>query len=246
MDVREELIQFVQRQLKKRYNKTIVEIKDPFRDMQRLLAGTTVRGVVDGGAYHGEIALLLAEMFPSATVYAFEPSQKSYQTLQTAVKGTSRIKPIHCGLSSSQQATTLYVNAQDSTNSLSPVGEGGMKYQSWQTANVGREEVQLVALDEWIVENGVGDIDVVKLDLQGHELHALRGAEKTLKSKVKIVYTEVEFLRVYEENCLMFEVESYLRALGFDLFQLYNLTSGDDNQLVCGDAVFIHHERLNA
>ncbi|MBI5473767.1 MAG: FkbM family methyltransferase [Ignavibacteriae bacterium] len=242
--MREALIQFIQRLLKRRYNKVIAEIKDPFRDMARILSDTTVRAIVDGGAYRGEVALQLASLFPHANVYAFEPSHTSFATLREAVAHNPRITPVPFGLSSSRKTATLYVNAQDSTNSLSPVGDGGKIYQSWQTANVGKEEVDILTLDEWADQNGIGAIDVIKLDLQGHELHALNGALKMLRSSVKVVYTEVEFLRVYEENCLMYEVEGYLRELGFELFQLYNLTSGDDNQLVCGDAVFVSRERL--
>jgi len=244
IDLREELIQFLQRQLKRRYNKTIVEIKDPFRDMFRLFARTAVRTVIDGGGYHGEIALFIARLFPESVVYSFEPSSASFRTLVDNVKGNSRIRPVPVGLSSARKGATLYVNAQDSANALSPTAEGGKKYQSWQTVNVGSEEVQLVTLDEWATESDVADIDIVKLDLQGHELHALQGAEKTLASTVKLIYTEVEIVRVYEDNCLMFELETYLDSLGFDLFQLYNLTSGDDGQLVCGDAIFLHRQRF--
>ncbi len=241
--MREELIQLIQRQLKRRYNKVIVEIKDPFHDMPRLLANTTVHTVVDGGAYHGEVARSLADLFPKAMVYAFEPSAKSFAIL--AQHAHQRIRPLNIGLSSKKDRKTLFVNAQDSTNSLSPVGEGGRKYQSWQTANVGQEGVTLTSLDEWAEEAGVGSVDVLKLDLQGHELRALEGAKGLLRTSTKLVYTEVEFVRVYEENCLMYEVESYLRSSGFSLYQLYNLTSGNDNQLVCGDAIFVHTERLN-
>ncbi len=242
--MREALIQAFQVFLKRRYNKQIVEIQDPFRGMQRLLANMSIHNVIDGGGYHGEIALQLAALFPQAMVYSFEPSEMSFEQLTKKVRGNPRIKPVQCGLSSKNTTMTLFVNAQDSANSLSPAGEGGRKYQSWQTVNVGKEEISVVTLDEWAVENGVTSIDVVKLDLQGHELHALKGAERALSTTVKLVYSEVEFLRVYDQNCLHFEVESYLAPLGFELFQLYNLTSGDDNRLVCGDAIFFHRERV--
>jgi FkbM family methyltransferase len=237
--MRDAIIQAVQRFLKRSYNKQIVEVQDPFRAMQRLLAGQRIRGIVDGGGYQGEIAVRFAQMFPEATVYTFEPSHQSYRTLTETVRSMPNIKPVMVGLSDERRTAILYVNAQDSTNALSPVGEGGKKYQSWQTANLRNEEVQLVTLDEWATENSVFEIDLIKLDLQGHELRAITGGAKTLSSSVKLVYTEVEFIRLYEENCLMFEVEAYLRSLGFELFQLYNLASGEDNQLICADAIFV-------
>lgn len=244
MDLRNEMIQLIQRWLKRRYNKTIVEIQDPFADMQQLLQLTTVRGIVDGGAYHGEIALRFERMFPEATVYCFEPASASFEVLQRQTSGSHRLRSVKQGLSSRRCALPLYLNVQGSTNSLSPVGNGGKKYQSWQTQNVGREDVELIPLDDWLRENTAVPIDLIKLDLQGHELNALEGASRTLLESVKLVYTEVEFVRVYEENCLMYEVEAFLRKHNLEFFQLYNLTSGEDHQLVCGDAIFINRERV--
>lgn len=244
MNVREELIQFIQRVLKQRYNKTIVEIRDPFLDMQVLLRQTSVRGIVDGGGYHGEIALRFEQMFPDATIYSFEPFSTSFQILQRQTLNSPRIQPVHRGLSSAKCSVPLYINAQDSTNALSPVCVGGKKYQSWQTKNIGRELVELIPLDDWLQESGAGPIELIKLDLQGHELKALEGASRTLSETVKLVYTEVEFVRIYEDNCLMYEVEAFLRQHQFELFQLYNLTSGDDHQLVCGDAIFVNWGKL--
>jgi FkbM family methyltransferase len=242
--LRQSLIDAVQRGLRKRYSKEIVEVLDPFRDMQRLLHKFAVRGIIDGGAYHGEIALRLAGIFPAATVFAFEPAPRAFEVLKQRVRATPRIRSVNLGLSLEACSRTLYVNAQDSANSLSPVAAAGQKYQSWQTANLGTEEVRLVSLDEWGDANAVGPIDILKLDLQGHELEALRGSVRYLKSTVRLIYTEVEFVRIYQENCLYFEIEQFLRPLGYELYQLYNLTRGDDGQLVCGDAIFVSRERM--
>ena len=102
----------------------------------------------------------------------------------------------------------------------------------------------MVTLDGWAAEKGITDIHIVKLDLQGHELEALQGAEKMLRSTVKLIYTEVEFVKIYEQNCLYYEVEAYLRTFGIELFQFYDLSDGDDGRLVCGDAIFIAPERI--
>lgn len=243
MNPREEMIQALQRFLRRRYCKEIVEVRNPFEDMPRLLGINEVKGIVDGGAYHGEIALKLAEIFPQATVYAFEPASEAFRNLSGAARIHPRLLPVNLALSSAAGRGTLYLNAQSSTNSLSPVGEGGERYQSWQTRNVGSERVTRVTLDSWARRAGNPPIDLIKLDLQGHELHALRGARSTLRRKVKLVYTEVEFVRIYRDNCLFSDVEIYLRQLDFGLYQLYNITVGDDGRIVCADAIFTAQKR---
>lgn len=242
--MRRQLILLLQKFLRQRYNKQIVEIHSPFRDMVRLLHGKKITLIVDGGAYHGVIAQELCSVFPGADVYAFEPYSVSFEKLRVAVRDCPQIHPVHCALSSHEEIKTLYVNAQDSTNALSPVAEMGKKYQSWQTENIQSETVKVTTLDLWAENNTAASVDILKLDLQGYELEALHGAERLLRNSVKLIYTEVEFVRLYEQNCLYYEMEAYLHRLGFRLYQLYNLSSGDDNQLVCADAIFIHPGRI--
>jgi FkbM family methyltransferase len=240
--VRQAIIRILQQTLKSRYRKHIVEILDPFDDMKRLLSGVGIRTVVDGGAYHGELSLRFADMFPDATVYAFEPASAAYATLCDTARQEPRIIPVKYALSSSSKPATLFVNFQDSTNALSPVGEGGRKYQDWQTRNVGRERIRALTLDRWAQRMRLKSVDVLKLDLQGHELEALRGAKRLLQKSTKLIYTEVEFVRIYERNCLFSDVEAFLRSCGFSLYQLYNLASGVDGRLVCGDAIFVSND----
>jgi FkbM family methyltransferase len=242
--MRQHVIRIVQQWLKQRYNKQISEIKDPFNDMRLLTAGIKIQTVIDGGAYHGDVARVLADVFPHSVIHAFEPASSASEKLRAHCASVDRIKPWKVALSSSEGRKQFYINVQDSTNSLLPVAEYGERYQSWQTKNLATEVVEVTTLDAWSKREQTGSIDVIKLDLQGHELEALRGAEGALSSSVRLIYTEVEFVRIYKDNCLMFEVEAYLSRFGFQLFQLYNLTSGEDGQLVCGDAIFLQRDRL--
>jgi FkbM family methyltransferase len=242
--MRQRIIQLIVELFRQRYHKDIVEIKDPFRDMKVLLAGRKVEAICDVGAHHGELAVRFATLFPTATIYSFEPYSHSFDILKKNVGSNPNVQPIHLAMSSSNGTAELYVNAQDSTNALSATGEMGRKYQSWQTETVAKETVQTTTLDEWGTQNKISEIHLLKLDIQGHELHALRGAVRYLQSSVRLIYTEVEFVKIYNENCLSYEVEYFLRESGFELFQLYNLTSGEDGRLVTGDAIFIHKDRV--
>jgi FkbM family methyltransferase len=242
--MRQKIIAQLVRFLRERYNKEIIEIKDPFRDMKVLLSGIRVNSVCDIGAHHGEISLKFAELFPSAKIYSFEPYSQSFQILRQKGEKNSNIIPINCAISSSIGEQKLYVNAQDSTNALSPTDEMGKKYQSWQTETLSTEIVQVLTLDSWGKEKLIPEIELLKLDVQGFELNALQGAQDYLKSSVRLIYTEIEFVKIYKENCLYFELENFLREYNFELFQLYNLTSGDDGQLITGDAIFIRRDRV--
>lgn len=242
--MRRQIIQFIVKLFRQRYHKDIVDIKDPFRDIKVLLAGRKVDVICDIGAHHGETAFTLSELYPSAMIYSFEPYSQAFNILKEKVGSNTRIQPVQAAISSSNGTAELFVNAQDSSSALSATGEMGKKYQSWQTDTVAKEIVQTTTLDSWGAQNKIPEIHLLKLDIQGYELHALRGAAQYLLSSVRLIYTEVEFVKIYSENCLYFELEQYLREYGFELFQLYNLTSGEDGRLVTGDAIFIHRDRV--
>ncbi len=79
----------------------------------------------------------------------------------------------------------------------------------------GTVEVPAIALDGYIAANGITRVDLLKLDIEGFEASACRGAEKSLRSRlIRAVYYE------YFEKCLIRAGEpgkliEYLDGLGF-------------------------------
>jgi FkbM family methyltransferase len=85
-----------------------------------------------------------------------------------------------------------------------------------------------------------GDRALLKLDIEGHELEALRGAA-TLLDRVEVVVSEVRFFDVYASGRPVFgDVMAHLDARGFALFDFASLTGRRrDQRLFLGDAMFI-------
>lgn len=80
--------------------------------------------------------------------------------------------------------------------------------------------IKIVALDEFLPDNGVNDIDFLELDTQGSELDILYGAKTFLSNGVLGIRVEVEFSEMYRSQPLFSDIDAYLRALGFILFDL--------------------------
>jgi FkbM family methyltransferase len=80
------------------------------------------------------------------------------------------------------------------------------------------EEVQTTRLDD-IPE--LGEVDFLKMDVQGAELDVIRGARKTLQS-VTVIQTEVEYIPLYKNQPLFSDVDIALREEGF---LLHGMTS---------------------
>ncbi|MBD2150278.1 FkbM family methyltransferase [Pseudanabaena sp. FACHB-1277] len=80
-------------------------------------------------------------------------------------------------------------------------------------------------------------IDLLKIDIQGAELMALKGAEQTLK-RTKMIFTEVSFRRLYENAPVFQEVYDYLHDQGFKLLTVSDGFRGADGDLLQADALF--------
>ena len=80
------------------------------------------------------------------------------------------------------------------------------------------EEVQTTRLDD-IPE--LGEVDFLKMDVQGAELDVIRGARKTLQN-VTVIQTEVEYIPLYKGQPLFSDVDIALREEGF---LLHGMTS---------------------
>jgi FkbM family methyltransferase len=76
-------------------------------------------------------------------------------------------------------------------------------------------------MDNQLAQNGISNVDFIKLDTQGSELDILQGAEVTLdQSGVFGVEVEVEFQELYENQPLFPEVDTFMRKKGFQLFDI--------------------------
>ncbi len=130
--------------------------------------------VLDVGANFGWFTLLLAQRVgPTGRVFAFEPVATYRRALlhHLAANGLQdRVTVLPYGLSDARRSLPIAVGDASAT-------------LHWNGGEVprGREVIDLRRLDDEIAAIGIDRVDVVKLDLDGHELRCLRGAEQTLR-----------------------------------------------------------------
>jgi FkbM family methyltransferase len=76
---------------------------------------------------------------------------------------------------------------------------------------VGTQAVTTRRLDDI---DGVGDVDLIKIDVQGAELKVLENGLRALSGAL-MVHTEVEFVEIYKGQPLFAEMDQFLRRQGF-------------------------------
>jgi hypothetical protein len=93
------------------------------------------------------------------------------------------------------------------------------------------------------MDNVVDHCDIMKLDLQGYELPALRGGEKLL-SDCQVIITEISFVPHYKNQTLFLELYQWLSERDFKLYDLY-IDNTETGQINHGDAVFLKQSVYN-
>jgi FkbM family methyltransferase len=138
--------------------------------------GTTV--VFDVGANTGEYSAALLGLFPSldVLVHAFEPSAPTLAAL-TGRLGDRKQVAIHgFGLGEENERRDLY--ASEGLSGLSSVYPRVLDHRNIHMER--SESIQLRKLDDFCAEESIERIHFLKLDVEGHELSVLKGAERML------------------------------------------------------------------
>lgn len=228
-----------------RKKSNLLSLDDPYPAMAKLFGDKPVRNMLDAGASNGHVTQRLLKQFPKANSYLFEPNPVYTQQLQALAQQDSRVFPQHKALSSTEGEMTLHVAQSPGRSSLfksTAAGVGG-NTDKWQI----KQDVQVpvVCIDQWKQRQNVGEIDLMKLDIQAGELDALKGADQTLREEVSMVFTEAFFNPRYTGGALFGEIDAYLRQRGFTLYNIYSPRANKQGQLLWANVLFVHKTRLN-
>ena len=215
---------------------------DALAVQKKLLAGRPVEFVVDGGGHYGDWTTNYRAAFPSATVTVFEPFPTCVQALERSFGSDRQVKLVGKALGETTGERTLFCNRLSATNSLfqvDPAIRELLPDPEWVTPEA-EMKIPVVTLDEYCQEAGVSRVNLLKLDVQGSELLALRGAEKLLaRAAVDLIYTELLFRPHYQGQAYFFEVAEFLHRHGYSLHGLYNLGVGKEGKMWQADGIFV-------
>lgn len=141
--------------------------------------------VFDVGANVGDWSAMALDSNPTCKVHCFEPSTATYQTLSRRFIGNKQVILNHIGLSATSGRMSLHrFGAESGVNSL--YIREGLDIQQTDS-----EEVGLETLDAYCQRADVDQIDLLKLDVEGHELAVLQGATQMLtKGKIRRIQFE--------------------------------------------------------
>jgi FkbM family methyltransferase len=140
----------------------------------RLQPGMTF---VDVGANVGLFSIPAAKKVKHGNVYAFEPATWTFERLakNAHLNNVRNLVSLRSAVGDYTGEAILQINApgKDGLNTI-----GKPTHEDSEVVNT--ERVPITTLDEFLIQNSISHVDVMKIDVEGAELFVFRGAAKLL------------------------------------------------------------------
>lgn len=167
--------------------------------------------LIDIGANIGNHSVYLSKYFKN--VIAFEPNPFTFEILRLNTYQYSNIKINNFGLSSSEDSVFL---SEDKRNL------GGSQIYNDKNdipSNLVAREISLKKLDDLNIDASLDGV-LIKLDVEGHEIHALKGSKNFINK-----YKPVICFEQHEEDFINSTSETidFLSDLNYDFFLFNNV-----------------------
>ncbi len=141
---------------------------------------------IDCGAYIGDSALIFETYFNPRKIYAFEPDIESYTYMLDAIKlnDLKKVVPIKMGVGANEDKVN-FLPMQSISKIISDNSE---------------RKIEVTTIDKYVFDRNL-DVGLIKMDIEGFELNALKGAERTINEfkpvlSISIYHNAEQFINV--------------------------------------------------
>jgi FkbM family methyltransferase len=183
---------------------------------------------IDCGANFGYNSVIMGRMMTEGKLVCFEPQKTIYEQL---IKNLllNKITNFECHQKclGDRSRTGVSLNPVDYSSSWVNIGD--------TSVGSGGESVDMISIDEL----NLGIVGFIKLDVQGYELFVLSGAVETIRRDMPTIFIELEPHQLQKFNIDVGSVLSYLKELGYTIF---NIDCGNykDDYICVKDKASIH------
>ena len=211
--------------------------------------------IFDVGSNHGQSIERFSKLFNNPTIHAFEPVSEELNKLKDKYQNKKNIYLNNFALGEKEEIKKFNITQLTGNSSFNNInlGTNWLKFRSKQynvkekdyIKNI--EKVKIRTLDNYVKENNIQKIDLLKIDTQGYEDKVLEGSIETIKNnKVSIVLTEIMFDNVYDKYFSFSDLEKFLipnkfRMVGINLSN-NNLFSGF---VFFADVMYFNKKKFN-
>jgi len=181
--------------------------------------------IFDVGANKGQSADFFLSIRPSARITSFEPNPNLFQFLKQKYQGVKNMTLVNKGASNAKQVLTFYINKLDLTSSFEPLNLDS-KYLAKKAQVMGVKpseiisevlEIEAISLSDYIQEQAIEHIDLLKIDTEGHELKCLKGLFPLSSCQIARIQIENHQDDMYQTLDSFDSIQALLVANGYQV-----------------------------
>ena len=179
----------------------------------------------DVGAHHGETVFLFFKNFNISKIHCFEASNQNFRVLENNIK-KKKLNNI-CNLNNfaaGEKKKNFFIN-QTRESSSSSINEFNKNSQYFKKKikilNFKKVEdfykkipIKMIKISDYIDENKISKIDILKIDTEGYELKVLEGLIPNQKI-VRFIYFEHHYDNMILKNYKFKNINNILLKYGF-------------------------------
>ncbi|MFH0737709.1 MAG: FkbM family methyltransferase [Candidatus Micrarchaeota archaeon] len=152
---------------------------------------TRGKDILDCGAFNGDTAFMFSNMTESRKVYAFEPDNTNHSKMLGLLEAYPQDKVVPLRLGVGEKAASVNMHSEGPSSYVDEISGSG---------NI----IQITDIDSFVDKEGISP-GVIKMDIEGHEMKAIRGALKTIKK-----HRPVLLIAMYHSPVDFFEIKPLL------------------------------------
>jgi FkbM family methyltransferase len=189
--------------------------------------------ILDVGANKGQSIDFFLGINPNAKITAFEPNKKLFQLLEEKYKNNDNIILNNLGVSNTNGELEFNENILDETSTFESLNLDS-KYLEKKAKVLGvtkesiivdKYKVAVISLSEFLKSNESSSFDVLKIDVEGHELPVLEGLfSNENQFKIRLIQLESHNDDMYLSNSKHEDIDQLLNNNGF--FEIAKIKHG--------------------
>lgn len=195
--------------------------------------------ILDIGANKGQSIDRFIKIFNNPTIHSFEPIKSEFDLMNSKFRDFDNIILNNYAMGEIQDTREFNITAKTANSSFNTHNNESdwikirSKQHNTSTSDYIKQkiDVKINTVDNYVKENKISKIDLLKIDTEGYEDKVLEGSYESLKSnKIAAIATEIILDNVYDKYFNFSDIEKYLipnnfRLVGLDLVN-NNLFSG--------------------
>ena len=183
--------------------------------------------IFDIGAHKGESIKFFNKYFKVNKIYSFEPSPLNFQYLQKYIKGQkfkSSIILENFGLGIRSEKKILNQTFESSSSTFNEINYDSKYFKKKKKLlnflsnkeYTSKIKVNIFSLKNYLIDNKIKKIDLLKIDTEGFEFDVLSGLDEEIK-KVKFIFFEHHYDDMYKKNYKYSDVSNLLKKNNFKI-----------------------------